>query len=370
MVCGNVTVSGKGNMETNALLNALTELSQEFGRTDYVFGGGGNTSAKNADTLWIKPSGTSLVDMTPERFVAINREKLSALYTFTPPADTAKRESVVKDMMMASRRPGSEARPSVETPLHDLIEAVFVIHTHPSLVNGLTCSQHAKSAAARLFPEALWVPYIDPGFTLSIDVRDRLAAYKRQHGRQPTIILLQNHGIFVAGDTPEAVRKTYRQVMDTLKAEYQAVGIACSLPDMPPPASDCQKTGQLKQLLEAGAVAGGRLLTVAVGPLTPDHMVYAKAFPYSGDWSTAGIAAYRQQYGYLPRIINTPAGVYTVGKDAKSAGLAWDAALDGALIRQLTAAFGGVRYLDDRARQFIENWEVESYREKQSQQSA
>jgi len=354
-------------MDTPALLDALTELSHEFGNTAYVFGGGGNTSAKNADTLWIKPSGTSLTDMTPERFVAIDREKLSVLYQFTPPADAAERESAVKDMMMAARRPGSEARPSVETPLHDLIQSVFVIHTHPSLVNGLTCSQAAAATTARLFPEALWVPYIDPGFTLSMDVRDRLADYARQHGKQPTIILLQNHGIFVAGDTPETVRASYRQVMDTLKAEYQAAGIACSLPDTATPAPDREVMQQLQPLLEAGAVVGGSPITAAAGPLTPDHMVYAKAFPYNGDCTREGIAAYRQKYGYAPRIINTPTGVYTVGKDAKSAGLAWEAARDGAFIRQLADAFGGVRYLDDRARQFIENWEVESYREKQSQ---
>lgn len=357
----------KENMESNTLLSALTALSHEFGQTDYVFGGGGNSSAKNADTLWIKPSGTSLADMTPERFVAIDRAKLSALYTFTPPTDTAQRESVVKDMMMASRRPGSEARPSVETPLHDLIEAVFVIHTHPSLVNGLTCSQDAEATAARLFPEALWVPYIDPGFTLSIDVRDRLATYKLQHGKQPTVILLQNHGIFVAGDTPDAVRDTYRQVMDTLKAEYQAAGIACALPETPFTAPDDRTVEQLMLLLKVGAVAGGGAITVAEGPLTPDHMVYAKAFPYYGRWTKDGFDVYRQHYSYTPRIISSKDNVYTVGKDAKAAGLAWDAALDGALIRQLAAAFGGARYLDDRARQFIENWEVESYREKQSQ---
>lgn len=354
-------------MNQQALLTALTALSHEFGQADYVFGGGGNSSAKNADTLWIKPSGTSLGDMTPETFVAIDRGKLAALYTFTPPTDTAERESVVKDMMMAARRPGSEARPSVETPLHDLIKATFVIHTHPSLVNGLTCAQDAEAAAARLFPDALWVPYIDPGFTLSIDVRDRLATYERAHGKQPTLILLQNHGIFVAGDTPAAVRDSYQQVMNTLKAEYQAAGIACVLPEMPVVSPDSENVEQLKTLLDAGAVAGGSPITVAEGPLTPDHMVYAKAFPYRGDWVAEEMAAYHRQYGYAPRIIIGPDGVYTVGKDAKAAGLAWDAALDGALIRQLADAFGGVRYLDDRARQFIENWEVESYREKQSQ---
>ena len=39
---------------------------------------------------------------------------------------------------------------------------------------------------------------------------------------------------------------------------------------------------------------------------------------------------------------------------------------DGALVRQLSAAFGGPRTLDDRSRLFIENWEVESYRAKQA----
>lgn len=354
-------------MNNEVLLNQLTELSHAFGQADYVFGGGGNTSAKTADTLWIKPSGTALNEMTPDRFVAIDREKLSALFSFTPPSDAAERESVVKDMMMASRHPGSEARPSVETPLHDLIESVFVIHTHPARVNGLTCAKEAATTTARLFPDALWVPYIDPGFTLSMDVRDRLAAYTAKNGKQPTIILLQNHGIFIAGDTPEAIHQTYGRVMETLKAEYKAAGIDCTLPEMPANAPANEPATTLKTLLDTGAVAGGGRVSPAEGPLTPDHMVYAKAFPYTGEWSDDGIASYRKQYGYDPRIIIGPDGVYTVGKDEKAAKLAWDATLDGALIRQLTDAFGGVNYLDDRARQFIENWEVESYREKQAQ---
>jgi hypothetical protein len=40
-------------------------------------------------------------------------------------------------------------------------------------------------------------------------------------------------------------------------------------------------------------------------------------------------------------------------------------AQDGALIKQLAQAFGGVEYMTERARLFIENWEVESYHSKQ-----
>ena len=46
--------------------------------------------------------------------------------------------------------------------------------------------------------------------------------------------------------------------------------------------------------------------------------------------------------------------------------LALTLALDGALVKRLARAFGGLQYLSDRAREFIENWEVESYRSKQS----
>ena len=50
-------------------LKTIVELSHEFGPPDYVKGGGGNTSVKNETTLWVKPSGTTLGDLTEETFV-------------------------------------------------------------------------------------------------------------------------------------------------------------------------------------------------------------------------------------------------------------------------------------------------------------
>ena len=48
---------------------------------------------------------------------------------------------------------------------------------------------------------------------------------------------------------------------------------------------------------------------------------------------------------------------------AASGTVALELALDGAQVMQLAAAFGGIDYMTDRAREFIENWEVESYRQ-------
>ena len=56
-------------------LETIVKLSHEFGTVDYVKGGGGNTSVKNENTLWVKPSGTTLAGLEEETFVAMNRGK-------------------------------------------------------------------------------------------------------------------------------------------------------------------------------------------------------------------------------------------------------------------------------------------------------
>ena len=46
------------------LLDRIVALSHQYGTATYVKGGGGNTSVKNAETLWVKPSGTTLGGLT------------------------------------------------------------------------------------------------------------------------------------------------------------------------------------------------------------------------------------------------------------------------------------------------------------------
>ena len=42
-------------------------------------------------------------------------------------------------------------RPSVETSLHNLIACRYVIHTHPTLVNAVMCSKHAREEVLERF---------------------------------------------------------------------------------------------------------------------------------------------------------------------------------------------------------------------------
>ena len=57
--------------------------------------------------------------------------------------------------------------------------------------------------------------------------------------------------------------------------------------------------------------------------------------------------------------------VFGIGATENKASLTLEFAQDGALVIQLAEVFGGIEYLSDSSSEFIENWEVESYRSKQ-----
>lgn len=347
-------------------LKTIVELSHEFGSADYVKGGGGNTSVKNSTTLWVKPSGTTLGGLTEKTFVQMNRAKINELYAVATPKEAAAREELVKNMMAASVE-NDAGRPSVEAPLHNVFEAKFVVHTHPCAVNGLTCAKNGEAVCKAMFPDALWVEYIDPGYTLCMEVRKRIGRYKAAYGKEPALLVLKNHGIFIAADTAGEIRGLYARVMNALNAAYKKAGISQAL-EIADASESPETEEKIKTLFGADAAftASSGLFAVAPGPITPDHLVYAKAFPFAGSLTAESVAKYKSERGYAPKVVIAGRRVYGIGTSQKNAGLALELAQDGALVIQLAEAFGGIEYMTDAAREFIENWEVESYRQKQA----
>ena len=119
----------------------LIEISHFYGRNkDFVIAGGGNTSFKDANTIWVKASGTTLADITENGFAMLDRVKLGAIATKKYSDNSDQREAEIKaDLFRSSLQPEMNLRPSVETSLHDLIRFNYVVHTHPTLVNALLC---------------------------------------------------------------------------------------------------------------------------------------------------------------------------------------------------------------------------------------
>ena len=110
-------------------LNALAAMSQKYGaNSSFVLAGGGNTSYKSDEILYIKGSGTALATIKPEQFVKMDRALLAKMWETDYPADEAAREAAVLADMMDARVKNEMGRPSVETLLHDLFPQRYVLH--------------------------------------------------------------------------------------------------------------------------------------------------------------------------------------------------------------------------------------------------
>lgn len=349
------------------LLQTITELSHEFGTEEYVTGGGGNTSAKNAEMMWIKPSGTTLGWLSPERFVPIDRAALRKIYTAGMPSNVQEREAKVK-AILSDVVIDSDARPSVETPLHDTLNATYVVHTHPLIVNGMTCAKNGESICTELFPEALWIDFYDPGYTLCMKFRDDVKKYVDAHGEEPQIIMLKNHGVFVAADSAEEIRALYARIISTLEEYFKSKNVHITLDIEDTPALP-EEEELIRSLYDEDiCIQSTGKFTCANGPLSPDRIVYGGSYPFTGELTAEALEDYKKTYGKLPKIIETKTRVYGIGTTEKNATLALETAKAAGLENQLTAACGGVEFMTPEALAFIEGWEGESYRMRMAEQ--
>lgn len=359
-------------------LKTVTSLSRFFGKdVRYVLAGGGNTSYKDDKYLYIKPSGISLAEIKETDFVKMDREKIRKIFDSRLEGSTAEKETVVKKTMSDAVSHDSAGRPSVEAPLHEIMSSTYVVHLHPAMVNGMTCSQNGRSKCAELFPDALWIEYTDPGFTLAMKVHSEIAAYKKANSREPHIIILQNHGIFVGGNNEGAIKEIYSDIMTELADYYKKNNVSTELATAAPCPETVRKTSPklrawLGEKTSCCAVSALGPLKIAEGPLSPDHIVYAKSFALISDGITKdGITGFEKKNGYKPLVLSIPEkAVFCAGKTYRDALTTAELAKDAALVQHLTGAFGGPLYLSDESRKFIENWEVESYRKKVASASA
>ena len=199
------------------LLSDFARVSQAAGaRADYVQGGGGNTSVKLPGGLMaIKASGFCLSDIRPDKaYAVLDGADLRNFYLTTEPSELADVEKEGSARAKADIRhiDGlADLRPSVEAGFHSILKT-FVVHTHSVYANLAACSTACRPIAAQAFAGANytwgWVPYTDPGANLTFAIRDELRRVEAETGKAPSVILMQNHGIIVHDDDPDAVRKT------------------------------------------------------------------------------------------------------------------------------------------------------------------
>ena len=95
-------------------LETIERISHKYGGDSrYVLAGGGNTSYKDSDCLYVKGSGTSLATIKQGDFVKMSRQSLAKIWDKKYSEEQSKREAQVLCDMMASRCIGEESKREV-----------------------------------------------------------------------------------------------------------------------------------------------------------------------------------------------------------------------------------------------------------------
>jgi rhamnose utilization protein RhaD (predicted bifunctional aldolase and dehydrogenase) len=176
--------------------------------------GEGNTSLRlDAETFAVKASGSNLASLRAADLSACRFDRLLPL--LDAPAAT---DAEIDRVLFAARVNEADKKPSIEALFHayllTLPGVACVGHVHAIAVNQILCSPRARDyAERRACPdeivmcgiESVFVPYAEPGLGLAQSIRREVQAFVRRTGREPKIILLQNHGIIAVGPSPKAV---------------------------------------------------------------------------------------------------------------------------------------------------------------------
>lgn len=270
-------------------LSTLVKMSNTYGSNPaYVLAGGGNTSVKDDTTLYVKGSGTQLATIKAEGFVKMDRARLNEIMKTEYPANDVERESAyLADVMAAVTDDDKTKRPSVEALLHNLFAYTYVLHVHPTLVNGLTCGKGAQALCEELLgKDVLWIDICKPGYTLARICYEKMNAYKEETGKDVQVLLLQNHGIFVAADTVEEIGVLFDGVISKLEKQVKRTADV-SEAVTPEKEQAAQKLSELLghavEVVPAAEmdnfVKDKTSAAPLLKPFTPDHIVYCGPYP-------------------------------------------------------------------------------------------
>jgi rhamnose utilization protein RhaD (predicted bifunctional aldolase and dehydrogenase) len=277
----------------------LLELAARLGRDPLAIQGpGGNISLKRDGVMWVKASGTWMMEATarsilvPVDIAAV----LGGLAAGDPACETC--SAYVRHDLVHS-----PLRPSIETTLHAVMPQRVVVHVHCIETISIACLSDAAERLAAPLMGLNWtfVPYVRPGASLGRRMAEHLRA-------KTNVVVLGKHGLVVAGDSvaetgqlrEEVSRRLDRQPRTVSAADRQALRRA--------------EAGGYSMMEDDGlhAIATDPISLAAAwrGSLYPDHVVFlGPGIIAVGAGETAADAARRAGRPAAPLVVVPGAGV-------------------------------------------------------------
>lgn len=243
-------------------LAALKRVSAELARDPLLIqGAGGNTSLKCNDVLWVKASGCWLEDAEDKP-------------VFVPVRTSAVLDNIARqtaDSCAGARLadPASDhLKPSIETALHAIMPHAAVIHAHAvnSTVTALLADGRERFDRAMGDDlHGLYLRYATPGLPLAKAVREAVT-----DDGSLDVILLQNHGVVVGAESPDAAAWLLREVERRLTLAPRA------LPEPDPKQLSAHEDAHFEALPSASGLALDPYLfeRLTTSVFTPDQVVF------------------------------------------------------------------------------------------------
>ena len=275
---------------------ALKALSAALGRDRRrTQAAGGNTSLKHDGILWVKASGTWLSEAEDKDiFVPVRIAPLmEALRSGDPRAEKA-------TDFVAAELSGTTLRPSIETSVHAAIPQAVVLHIHCVETIALAVRTDGEARIRERLQEAglaerfAHVPYCRPGVPLSREIA-------RVAGPTTDIIVLENHGLVVAGESVAEAAERLESVVAALATPPRNTdGDGGGEPDLATLSALAEGT---PYRLPADAAAhriarapAARRVALA-GPLYPDHVIFLGEAVGHVEASRAALGAFLAEAG-------------------------------------------------------------------------
>jgi rhamnose utilization protein RhaD (predicted bifunctional aldolase and dehydrogenase) len=327
-------------------------ISQSIGADPQLIqGAGGNTSIKLAnDVMWVKASGKWLQHAGQEDvFVAIDPGRVNSNIV-------SGEDDPVQGATLDTGPAG--LRPSIETTLHSLMPHRVVFHTHSINTIVHAIHQDAKQILAIKLRGMKWgfVPYSKPGLPLARLVADLLAT------QACDILVIQNHGLVVGGDTTEDTLARMQEVELRLATEVaQARNASTDL--MADACNGTEFVVAASPTFHQLALHENGFKITRAGSLYPDHVVFLGS-------GIAGVETIEEFADFVGKATDDPLHPKAIA--LKGAGVAHVKSLSAGGLEMLQALSEVARripddfethYLSiDEERELV-NWDAEKYRQ-------
>ena len=361
--------------------------SQLLGRDmDLVLHGGGNTSVKIDNKLYVKGSGWNLDTIEEPGFPGVDLQTLIDMADLDHLSDT--------DMVAQQREAlenKSSPNPSIEAILHAIIPFKYVDHTHADAVVTISNTPDGEKRLKELYgPNMLFIDYVMPGFVLAKEIYEKTKGidWKSLDG-----IILLNHGVFSFDDDAKVAYEKMIEIVDKaevyLKQESrQVLNFSKSFCKLDESFTDelqtevqklrgCDIVMKFGSSIESANFSNLDNLDDIFknGPLTPEHVIRTKPFPaIICDNIAEGLTAFTSRYkkyfkthakdeimlDLAPRYaIIKGVGFVALGKDEKEAGIIFDIVSHTIHAMTLAQNLGGWKSLQPADIFDMEYWELE-----------